>query len=1216
MNRQNGDDPSSHVFDRRVFSPALIFVFSLMFSIRQAGNANPALAMLTPSLRAAQEIRLEPDKPIERELSPRQSHEYQIPLLTGQLLRLTIEPQGADAALEITDSSGQKVSETNLTGVGGQERLSSLSAANGIHRLKVTSLPGGRAIGVYRLSMALQQQASPQEQRRITAERLLNEARLLAESPATAAQAVEKAEQALAFWRESGELDWETYSLNLLAAAWSVQAKHEKALALAEEALALARRRKDRVNEAQSLYHAGNALRLLSRVQPARESFEQALAISRELGDRWNEGRGLVQMGILWRLQGNQEKSLAHYEQALAINREVSDRAGEARTLNSLGIFYQQTEQREKAAEIYEQGLALSREMKDRAMEARVLNNLGILYTLTDRYEDALRVLEQVLPIQRANKDRAGEGRTLAAMVDPRMYLGAHQKAIDLSLQALEIQREFKDRRGEAVSLQSLGNVYLHLNQFEQAAEHYRQSLAIKREINDRIGAARSLMSVGNALGGAGKYEEALQAMNEVLGMNRELKDQRMEAHTLVGLGQLRQRTNRPAEAMEPYAKARALFRQLRDPSEETRALAFLGVAQNSLAQWAKAIESFEQGLALNRNVKHQDWEFLLLVGLAQAEAGRENNDRAREVFEQALALSESLRTRIVSQDLRASFFSAGHDAYAAYTSLLMRMHEQRPTEGFAALALQANERARGRNLLEQMAEHRLDIRQGVDPAQLNALGSLQRKLNASAMRRERLAEDARTAAQLAALDREIAALVREQEQLHARIRAQSPRYAALTQPQPLSALEIQNLLDADTVLLEYALDDKQSWLWLVTPATLDSYRLPPRAEIEAAAKEFHRLLAQPTTDAASENKLQGQAQRLSQMLLAPVAAQLGKKRLLIVATGALQYLPFAALPQPETGRKSDREIEGKRDGAIQPAKTNRAISPSLRRSVPSSLPHPVTPLIAEHEIINLPSASMLAVLRSEMTERRPATKTVAVLADPVFAPDDPRVKAASLASAPGPATTQSDSPTPLKQTLRDFRGQLERLFYSRDEAEAIHAAAPTGGGFKALDFQANRAAATNPDLGQYRIVHFATHGLLNAEHPELSGLVLSLVDEKGQPQEGFLRLHEIYNLKLNAELVVLSACQTALGKDIKGEGLIGLTRGFMYAGAPRVVASLWKVDDVATSELMKRFYRAMLQQKQRPAAALRAAQLEMMQRKRWQSPFYWAAFTLQGEWK
>jgi CHAT domain-containing protein len=170
--------------------------------------------------------------------------------------------------------------------------------------------------------------------------------------------------------------------------------------------------------------------------------------------------------------------------------------------------------------------------------------------------------------------------------------------------------------------------------------------------------------------------------------------------------------------------------------------------------------------------------------------------------------------------------------------------------------------------------------------------------------------------------------------------------------------------------------------------------------------------------------------------------------------------------------------------------------------------------------------------------------------------------------------------------------------------------------GFKALDFQASKPAAMSADLGQHRIVHFATHGLLNSQHPELSGVVLSLVDEKGQPQDGFLRLHEIYNLNLPAELVVLSGCRTGLGKEIKGEGLIGLTRGFMYAGAARVLVSLWDVSDVATAELMKRLYRGMLKDGLRPAAALRAAQLSLLKQRRWSAPYYWAGFVLQGEWR
>jgi CHAT domain-containing protein len=350
-------------------------------------------------------------------------------------------------------------------------------------------------------------------------------------------------------------------------------------------------------------------------------------------------------------------------------------------------------------------------------------------------------------------------------------------------------------------------------------------------------------------------------------------------------------------------------------------------------------------------------------------------------------------------------------------------------------------------------------------------------------------------------------------------------------------------------------------------------------------------------------------------------------KRLLIVASGALEYLPFAALPLPET--------EGQRDG-----ETERHGDKTTGRQGKSPLPTPhsplPTPLITEHEIVNLPSASVLSVIRRETAGRVAAPKAVAVLADPVFETNDPRLLMAakrrsggqesafntrSAAEASSSAASSSASGgldcSPFLRAVRSLgRGSLSRLLFSREEADAIADLVPARSLLKATGFQASRTKALSGELSDYRIVHFATHGLLNSEYPELSGLALSLVDENGKAQDGFLRMHEIYNLRLPADLVVLSACQTALGKEIKGEGLVGLTRGFMYAGAERVVASLWQVDDLATAELMKRFYQAMLKDGLRPAEALRAAQIEMSKQKRWSAPYYWAGFVIQGEWR
>jgi CHAT domain-containing protein len=267
-------------------------------------------------------------------------------------------------------------------------------------------------------------------------------------------------------------------------------------------------------------------------------------------------------------------------------------------------------------------------------------------------------------------------------------------------------------------------------------------------------------------------------------------------------------------------------------------------------------------------------------------------------------------------------------------------------------------------------------------------------------------------------------------------------------------------------------------------------------------------------------------------------------------------------------------------------------------------------PLVAAHETISLPSASTLQVLRHEVAGRPTARQSIFVLGDPVFNRHDPRDTVAG-------AETTPPSSTALDRSARESGvSGLDRLWFTRQEAEGIAALAPAGEARPHLDFEASLDRVKEADLGSYRIVHLATHGLLNNSHPDLSGLVFSLVDSRGNPREGFLPAYEVYNLRLNADLVVLSACQTALGDDIRGEGLVGLTRGFMYAGAARVVASLWRVPDAATAALMRRFYRGILTDHLSPAAALRAAQTSIRAERRWSAPYYWAGFTLQGEWR
>jgi hypothetical protein len=266
---------------------------------------------------------------------------------------------------------------------------------------------------------------------------------------------------------------------------------------------------------------------------------------------------------------------------------------------------------------------------------------------------------------------------------------------------------------------------------------------------------------------------------------------------------------------------------------------------------------------------------------------------------------------------------------------------------------------------------------------------------------------------------------------------------------------------------------------------------------------------------------------------------------------------------------------------------------------------------VARHEIAYLPSASVLAALRQDLHDRWSARGEIAVVADPVFSPHDPRlVGTAGAPPAPHIAPVEDD----LGRALRDVGVDgLERLPYTDEEAKAIGERFAPNRSKVLLGFEASRERILNGELKDYRRLHFATHGLLNSKDSGLSGLVLSLWDPQGKPRDGFLLSEEIYNLELSADLVVLSACETGVGREVRGEGVLGLTRSFMYAGAPRIVVSLWKVSDRATAELMDRFYRAMIDHRLTPVQALRCSQLSMRARRI--DPFFWAGFVFQGEW-
>lgn len=898
------------------------------------------------------------------------------------------------------------------------------------------------------------------------------------------------------------------------------------------------------------------ALRPSSPADRTRVAAERLFTAGEEL--RWKDDRASIEAAIAKELR------------ALPLFRSLKERRREADALYSLGWAHRSLSRNADALGYYGQALHLFRQQGREREVGNTLDRIGTIHRALGDPEAAITFYRQALALHQKLGERRREMTNRSHLGQAYAVLGEVETALGHYEQALAGSRGLGDPIGEANTLNALGSLYQGLGEPEKALDHFQQALAIYQAQGRLRNAATTLMSIGSTYGRFGEPRKGLRPLLQALAVQRRLGDRRGEAVTLNDLGWTHLVLGERKAAQQRFEEALAALQGVQAPPTEAGVLTGLAWADSELGRPREAAEAFERALPLLAAAGDRNFEASTLLGLAHARRQMGDLKAAREAVEDSLGKIESLRGQSASYDSRAAYLAAKQDFYGFYIDLLMELDRREPGAGHDARALAASEEARARTLLEALAEAGADLRRGVAPALLAKEADLARRVNEADRERRRLLAGGAPAGRPAAADRELRRLLRDYDRAQAAIRLASPRYAGLTRPRPLDLKEIQErVVDRDTVLLEYSLGSDRSFLWAVTPDSLASFPLPPRAVIEEAARRAHSLLA-----ASHQTLARGQAELaladLSRLLLAPVAGRLAGKRLLIVGDGALHYVPFAVLPAPGGRAK--------------------------------------TPLIAGHEIVTLPSASALALLRRETAARRPATAAVAVVADPVFAPSDPRVR-----RRPGPR------PAAAVAGLRGGaspRLPLARLPFSRAEAAAILALVPPGQRMSALDFAASRETVLGGRLEPYRIVHFATHGVLDTDHPELSGLALSTVDPQGRPRDGFVRAHEIYRLRLSADLVVLSACQTALGREIRGEGLAGLTRGFMYAGVPRVLVSLWEVEDRATAELMRRFYGAVLERGLPPAAALRDAQASLRSEPGWEAPYFWAGFVLQGDWR
>jgi CHAT domain-containing protein len=944
--------------------------------------------------------------------------------------------------------------------------------------------------------------------------------------------------------RVSGNLVGAAHLLNRVARLKFRLSAKEESLRFYREARDLLQQSPDPIVMAENLNGTARVLTDQEQCRAARQFTNRALSLSRDNGLVGTEADTLLTQSFCERRK-DVALALATAKRSLELWQSITHQWGIAYAYQVIGEFQLTMNLLPEATESLEISRLSWRQLDLPVDEAESIIYLGFIEYRKGAWQNTIHRMVEAQGLLDTRAEPFKMGQITATLGEALLESGLAEDAIPRFQQTADYYRLANSTEGDITAQWDLGRAYLALDQLPDALTNLNSALNGADQNQLKTWSARSHEYLGRAYAAKDDQANALQHYRLATTAYEQAHLSMEFGRTTVLIGQVYQAQGAPDQARKKYLQALEIFNKLSDK--------------------------------LNVSA------ILYVMGTLELEQSR--LDLAQEYLRRSLGDTESLRRNSTSADLTAAFSATVYERYEKYAECLMRQDQANPNAGYAARAFEISEKGRGRSLAELLRGTAASLVPGLDPE----LGARERVvwqlLNANANQQiALLGLRSYSNEELKRLKLEQTRLENEHRQATETIRQHYPSYGELTQPTGLTLQQIQDqvITDDQTVLLEYSLGDEKSYVWAVTRDGFASYELPEGDQINEVASRLSERVSSGA-GANSESELEAARQELTRMILAPVAAELNKRRIIVVADRALNYISFQSLPDPS---------------------------------------NPEQPLVDQYEVINAASASVLGALHHEAQARRPASKLIAAFGDPVFSANYAQAQRDG-AGEDQPALNSLEADRG-KHALRDIEfndgkldpGKVQPLFYARRELANLRSLAGSSDVLIASEFSANREQLLKTDLSQYAILHFATHGFLDPKQPENSGILLSTVDREGKTQNGFVGLQDIYSLRAPVDLVVLSACQTGLGKNVRGEGLIGLTRGFMYAGASTVIASLWKVDDKVTAELMKQFYANMLQNGMPPAKALQEAQITIRKKPQWHSPYYWAAFTIQGEFR
>ncbi len=836
------------------------------------------------------------------------------------------------------------------------------------------------------------------------------------------------------------------------------------------------------------------------------------------------------------------------------------------------------------ATEHFEEALSWWQKEQNPHGQVKALLELAYAYMTNDELLAGLEKAEECLKIAESTGDLHYRIFARNATAVLKSKLGKKQEALNIFL---ESEKEFPDE----VNLLEKGDMYNHLagiyfdfDELKLALKYRLKALEVFRKMQNLYAQLAVLSKIGVITFKLGDEAGGLAHFNEGFKIAREVKSDYFYSVFAQDLGNLYFEKNK-AEALKYYNLALPNFEKLKIRTHIAIIQSKIGSIHQAQGKTDLAREYFQSALKFNRETKNQFAESQNLYNLANLAALENNHEAALELARQSIEVTEHLSSEVLNSKLKSTYFSNVVDRYTLYINLLMNMNKVSAKRDFQIAALQAAERSKARVMLENLSLSEANFIKDADAETVKREKEIRILLNAKADKMTDLLSRNAGRSETDKIGGEISELENELENIKARLKQQSPVYSAIKNPAPFDVADFQqNILDENSLLLEFSFGSEESYLWTVDKQEVASFVLPPRASIEASIESLRRLLKErelkPDEEvevyqkriSQAEKSFQSEAGELSQKLFGQIAGKLNGKRLIIVPDGALHYFPVAALPLPDSA-----------DGE---------------------------PILMTNETVYEPSAQTLSVLAKSRRQTLPE-KNLLVFSDPIFTRDDARFSAENKAGNETQTALETE-----RFRFAESLNNLPRLAASKDESETIIETVGAANTENYSGFAATREKLLSLKTDDYKILHFATHGKTDEQRPELSGIVLSRFDEKGQKLNESIRIHDIYGLNLNADLVVLSACYTGIGKELKGEGLMSLNNAFLQTGAKSVMASLWKVEDGATLELMKNFYGSLVNEELTPSKALRRAQIRLREKPGYKSPFYWAAFTVQGDFR